>query len=128
MSSSTIYLGLDVHKDSITVAVLPAGAAAPSRVDRLSSDLAKLRRYCERLSAQGEVRACYEASGAGYVVHRAMTRLGVRLRGHRTIAHSHATRRPAQALVDTSKAATRGHLRTGHHGRASETGVRVHGT
>jgi hypothetical protein len=65
MSSSTIYLGLDVHKDSITVAVLPAGAAAPSRVDRLSSDLAKLRRYCERLSAQGEVRACYEASGAG---------------------------------------------------------------
>lgn len=75
-SSSTIYLGLDVHKDSITVAVLPAGAPAPTQVDRLSSDLAKLRRYCERLSARGELRACYEASGAGYVVHRAMTSWG----------------------------------------------------
>jgi transposase len=76
MSSSTIYLGLDVHKDSITVAVLPAGAAAPTHVDRLSSDLAKLRRYCDRLATHGEIRACYEASGAGYVVQRAMTRWG----------------------------------------------------
>lgn len=77
MSTSTIYLGLDVHKDSITVAVLPAGAVAPSRIDRLSSDLAKLRRYCERLATQGELRACYEASGAGYVVQRAMASWGI---------------------------------------------------
>jgi transposase len=77
MSSSTIYLGLDVHKDSITIAVLPAGAIAPTRVERLPNDLAKLRRFCERLRAQGEVRACYEASGAGYVLHRAMTAWGV---------------------------------------------------
>lgn len=76
MSSSTIYLGLDVHKDSITVAVLPMGAAAPTHVDRLSSDLGKLRRYCERLAAHGEIRACYEASGAGYVVQRAMSSWG----------------------------------------------------
>jgi hypothetical protein len=32
MSHSIIYLGLDVHKDSITIAVLPEGAPAPSRV------------------------------------------------------------------------------------------------
>ena len=76
MSTSTIYLGLDVHKDSITVAVLPTGAAVLSRIDRLSSDLAKLRRYCERLSTQGELRVCYEASGAGYVVQRAMASWG----------------------------------------------------
>lgn len=29
----TIYLGLDVHKDSVTIAVLPEGAVAPSRVE-----------------------------------------------------------------------------------------------
>ena len=74
---STIYLGLDVHKESITVAVLSAGAAAPTRVDKLSSDLAKLRRYFERLARDGsELRACYEASGAGYVLHRAMREWG----------------------------------------------------
>ncbi|HVY88174.1 MAG TPA: IS110 family transposase, partial [Hyphomonadaceae bacterium] len=76
-SSSIIYLGLDVHQESITVAVLPAGATVPTRVERLSSDLAKLRRFCERLVAGGGViRACYEASGAGYVVHRALTSWG----------------------------------------------------
>ncbi|MGH8509874.1 MAG: IS110 family transposase, partial [Gammaproteobacteria bacterium] len=72
MSRSIIYLGLDVHKDSITIAVLPAGAVAPMRVERLPNDLTKLHRFCERCAAAGELRACYEASGAGYVVHRAM--------------------------------------------------------
>jgi transposase len=79
MSSSTvaaarsiIYLGLDVHKDSITLAVLPSGTKAPTRVERLPNDLAKLKRLLDRLAAGGELRACYEASGAGYVLHRAM--------------------------------------------------------
>lgn len=73
----TIYLGLDVHKDSVTIAVLPSDAIAPTRVERLPNDVAKLRRFCERLRTHGEVRACYEASGAGYVLHRAMTAWGV---------------------------------------------------
>ena len=71
-----ITLGMDVHKDSITVAVLPDDAPAPTRVDRLPNDLGKLRRYCERLAEQGELRACYEASGAGYVLHREMRQWG----------------------------------------------------
>jgi hypothetical protein len=74
--AGTIYLGLDVHKDSVTIAVLPSDAIAPTRVERLPNDLAKLRRLCERLRAQGEVRACYEASGAGYVLDRAFTSWG----------------------------------------------------
>lgn len=75
MSSSTrpiIYVGLDVHKESITIAVLPQAAAAPTRVERLPNDAVKLRRFCDRLAEQGELHACYEASGAGYVVHRAL--------------------------------------------------------
>jgi hypothetical protein len=35
-----IYLGLDVHKESIAVAVLPAAASVPTRVDRLPHDRA----------------------------------------------------------------------------------------
>jgi transposase len=73
---SIIYLGLDVHKESITIAVLPADAAAPERLDRLPNDLGKLRRYFQRLSTQGELCACYEASGAGYVLQRAMREWG----------------------------------------------------
>ena len=73
---SIIYLGMDVHKDSITIAVLPATAKAPTRVDRLANDLPKLKRYLERIARDGEVRACYEASGAGYVLHRALREWG----------------------------------------------------
>ena len=74
---SIIYLGLDVHKDSITVAVLPAGAKTPTRVDRVPNDLPKLKRWLERVARDGELRACYEASGAGYVLHRARHESGV---------------------------------------------------
>ncbi|MBA4072157.1 MAG: hypothetical protein C0497_10030 [Gemmatimonas sp.] len=75
-SAATIYLGLDGHKDSVTIAVLPSGALAPTRVDKLPNDLAKLRRFCERQASHGTVCACYEASGAGYVIQRAMTAWG----------------------------------------------------
>ena len=56
--------------ESVTVAVLPAGASAPTRVDKLPNEPARLRRYLERLASQGELRLCYEASGAGYVRYR----------------------------------------------------------
>jgi transposase len=69
---SIIYLGMDVHKDSITIAVLPEGATAPTRVERLPNELPKLKTWLERLARGGELQACYEASGAGYVLHRAL--------------------------------------------------------
>ena len=58
MSSSTaaasiIYLGLDVHKDSVTIAVLPADATAPTRIDKYPNDFAKLRRVLERQATGG---------------------------------------------------------------------------
>ena len=74
---SIIYLGMDVHKESITIAVLPADAKGPTHVDRLPNDIPKLKRYLERIQARGEIRACYEASGAGYVLHRAMREWGI---------------------------------------------------
>jgi transposase len=73
---SIIYLGMDVHKESVTIAVLPAAAKAATRVDRLPNDLAKLKRYLDRLAREGELRVCYEASGAGYVLHRALQAWG----------------------------------------------------
>jgi transposase len=71
-----ICLGMDVHKESITIAVLPAGAKAPTRLDRLPNDLPKLKKWLERVARDGEIRACYEASGAGDVLHRALTAWG----------------------------------------------------
>jgi transposase len=67
---------MDVHKDSITIAVLPAAVKTPTRVERIPNDLVKLKRLLERLARDGELRSCYEASGAGYVIHRAMREWG----------------------------------------------------
>ena len=65
-----IYLGMDVHKESITIAVLAEGAKSPARLDRLPNDLPKLKKWRERVTRDGEIRACYEASGAGNVLQR----------------------------------------------------------
>ncbi len=72
MSRFIIYLGMDVHKESITIAVLPENASAPTRLDRIPNDLPRLQRFLRRLNEKGELRSCYEASGAGYVLHRAL--------------------------------------------------------
>jgi transposase len=77
-SQSPIFtVGLDVHKDSVTAAVFQDRDPEPLRVDRLPYDLKKIRRYFQRLQADGSVRACYEASGAGYVLQRTLTEWGV---------------------------------------------------
>lgn len=75
-AASIIYVGMDVHKDSITIAVLPAAAKTPTRLDRLPNELPKIKRYLDRLARDGELRVCYEASGAGYVLHRALREWG----------------------------------------------------
>ena len=71
-----IYLGMDVHKDSITIAVLPGEAKTPTQLERLANELPKLKKWIDRVATRGEIRACYEASGAGYVLHRAMREWG----------------------------------------------------
>jgi len=66
-----IYLGMDVHKESITIAILPAEAKTPTRRERLPNDLPKLKRWLDRVARDGEVRACYAASAASCCATRA---------------------------------------------------------
>jgi hypothetical protein len=62
-------LGLDVHKDTISVAIL-----APDRdgldVDRIPHDEASVRRLVGRLGDPRWLRACYEAGPTGYELAR----------------------------------------------------------
>lgn len=56
--------------------MLPAAAKAPTRLDRLPNDLPTLKKWIARVARDGEIQACYEASGAGYVLHRALREWG----------------------------------------------------
>ena len=84
------WIGLDVHKESITAAILDGDSHDPD-VIKTSGDLTKVRRLFRRLSKKGPIRACYEASGAGFVLHRALTRDGYH---YEVIAPSLIPRKP----------------------------------
>lgn len=74
-STAPIWVGMDVHQESITAAIL-LGDSSEAKIERLPGDLNAVRRLFRRLSARGLLRSCYEASGAGYVLQRALERDG----------------------------------------------------
>ncbi len=55
-----IHLGLDVHKNTISVGVLEPGEETP-RTDKISSDPDAVRRLIARFDDPSRLRACYEA-------------------------------------------------------------------
>ena len=71
------FVGVDLHQDTVTVAVLPEGATECRRVQTLANDPARLRRFLRGVEKVGPIHACYEASSCGYVLHRSMTRWGI---------------------------------------------------
>lgn len=75
-STSIIWIGMDVHKDTVMVAVFEEGNREAEIVKQLPNEDGKLRRFFERWSRRGKIRSCYEASGAGYVLHRSITEWG----------------------------------------------------
>ncbi len=75
--SNVRFVGLDVHADTIAVAVAESGGevrslgTVPNRADAL-------RQLVKKLGPPEAVRACYEAGPTGYVVYWQLTALGVR--------------------------------------------------
>ena len=71
------YLGLDVHKASISVAIAEA-SGPPTTYGRIPNEPAGIRTLMTRLGGPGiELRVAYEAGPTGYALHRQLTRLGI---------------------------------------------------
>lgn len=69
------YVGLDVHKDSISVALCDAEGRATSLGS--VSDADALFRILRRLSEKAHLRLCYEAGACGFVLYRQLTDRGL---------------------------------------------------
>ncbi len=69
-------LAMDVHKNTISAAVLEPDSFAPA-VDKISSDDEMVRRLVGRFPGTPRVWACYEAGPTGYELARLLTSLGV---------------------------------------------------
>ena len=72
-----VHLGMDVSKDSISVAVLSPDRDT-SEVDKIFHDADSVRRLVKRLGKPKEIWACYEAGPTGYDLQRLLTAMGVR--------------------------------------------------
>ena len=72
-----VHLGMDVSKDSISVAILQ-----PDRdvavVDKISSDAESVRRLIKRVGRPSGIWACYEAGPTGYDLYRLLNSMKVR--------------------------------------------------
>ena len=71
------HLGMDVSKNSISVAVLEPDSDH-AVIDRIFHDEASVRRLVNAFPNPAKLWSCYEAGPTGYDLHRLLTSLGVR--------------------------------------------------
>ena len=71
------FVGLDVHADTIAVAVAEPGGTVRS-VGVIPNRPESIRKLVKRLGSPEQLRACYEAGPTGYVLYWQLTALGVR--------------------------------------------------
>ena len=77
MRKSTKFVALDIHKDSITVALAGEGLQGPKLYGTIPSTGAALSKLAGQLARGGtSLRFCYEAGPCGYGVYRQLTALG----------------------------------------------------
>jgi len=71
---SVRFVGLDVHADSIAIAVAEPGRGEPSGLATIPNDTVMLLKRLKRL---GRVKCCYEAGPTGFVLQRDLTAAGI---------------------------------------------------
>jgi transposase len=79
MEQSTRFIGMDVHKETIVVAVTATGDVGKATpYGTFPNTAAALENLIKRLrqAGSGPLKFCYEAGPCGYGVHRSLTRLG----------------------------------------------------
>jgi len=103
MQDSITYVGLDVHSDSIAMAILFPGVPKPE-IRLIDNTPKTLRKTFKRLQKGARLMCCYEAGPTGFDTFRQLTELGVHCD---VIAPSLIPRRPGDRIKTDRRDATK---------------------
>jgi transposase len=76
MKAKVRFLGMDVHAETISVAVAEAGGELRS-LGTIANRAESIRKLIRKLGSVEQLRACYEAGPTGYVLYWQLSELGV---------------------------------------------------
>jgi transposase len=90
-----IHVGLDVHKDSISVAAAEPGRASGRQIGKVAHDVSKLLKVLAKIGTTEQLHIVYEAGPTGFGLQRAL-----KARGYvcEIIAPSQIPRRPGDRV------------------------------
>jgi transposase len=71
------FVGLDVHKESIAIALADSDGGPPEEVATIPNDTKTLLKRLRKLGLGARLECCYEAGPTGYVLQRALAEAGV---------------------------------------------------
>ena len=78
MNYTTTYVGLDVHKETIAVAIAEEGHSEPVSLGLIPNNHDSLLRLLKKLQKPGrQLRFCYESGPCGYEIYRFLTERGI---------------------------------------------------
>lgn len=77
MKDTIKYVGLDVHKEKIAVAIAEEGRKEPRYWGMIPHTPEDIRKLVKKLGEPQTLRVCYEAGPTGYGLYRLLLSLGV---------------------------------------------------
>src|SRR5258708_36732949 len=77
MNEKLRFLGLDVHAETIAVAVAEPNGEVRS-LGMIANREDSIRKFIRKLDSPEHLRACYEAGPTGFVLYWQLTQLGVK--------------------------------------------------
>jgi transposase len=75
---SVTYVGMDVHKETIAIAVMQDDSRDIAYERGIRNDVGKIKRFFTKLKEKESIiLACYEAGPTGYALYRQLTEMGI---------------------------------------------------